>query len=105
VIFGENTSFVEQVMKNRDDDAAVDLANVGRLDHVANVAYYLSRPMKPGPRCSELVPGYIGALHQRLEQCNPWPHVATRHHHAQLARVCRPFSVGQSRDAPIGLLR
>jgi len=40
-----------------------------------------------------------------LEQCNLWPHVGTRHHNAQLARVCRPFKARQSRDAPIGLLR
>jgi len=33
----------------------------------------------------------------RLERCNPWPHVATCHHHAQSARVCRPFSARQSR--------
>jgi len=31
-----------------------------------------------------------------LEQRNPWPHVATRHHQAQPAPVCRHFSVRQS---------
>jgi len=40
-----------------------------------------------------------------LERCNPWPHVAIRHHHAQPARVCRRFRVRQNRDAPIDLLR
>jgi len=25
------------------------------------------------------------------ERCNPWPHVATRHHHAQPANMYGPF--------------
>ena len=57
----------------------------GHRKDIPQVKYWGTRPFQ----AAELSPAQRLRCCSRLFRCNPWPHVAIRHHHAQPAPVCR----------------
>jgi len=62
--------------------------------------FRMSSCIKHGPRLVE-----SGVKAKSIRTVQPVATCRHSHHHAKPAAVCRPFRGGQSRDAPIGLLR